>query len=153
MKLKKQVKCVKDLGCAQALSMYLVVDKYGVEVATLHVHHSVGVKGYVKRVDVYQPTQDGFAQYKGRDLNAALHGAEIGGISVYDYHTGDHHTQALLVEHQEANATKRAYLEKHALTVGMEFTLSDGHGGFENCYYIPGLSRLHSFGLRVHKVL
>jgi hypothetical protein len=153
MKIKNQVKTVKETNSAKNISCYLVVNKKGAEVATIHCYHSATIHGFVVRVDVYQPIKDGFAQYRGRSIANALHGGEIAGVKLYDGSETDADSEKMLAEYRAGNKTMQAYIVQQAVSQGMCFTNTDGDNLFTGLYYMEGLERLHSFGYIVHRVL
>ncbi len=157
-KMINHVKQVRETIAGKYLSAYLVLSPVGHEVATIHVYKTQNSKGPLKWVDVFQPrSQDnGFSQYKGRDLTNAMAGGKIDGITLYDDCQTDEALQYLLLHYKLAKTESE---KMHIVKMGQDLGASwcnpglDDEPGWTQLYYITGLKRLEYFGYRVIQVL
>lgn len=148
MKLQKITKAIREQAKFAELSVYLITDKNGQEIARLHCTYD-GIKC---RVDVYENGAGKIAQYKGRNMKSALDRAVIADVTLYEDSVSDAATLDILADYHLL-VHSRAGLVAKASDNGMYFTNMGGAGLFQNCYYVAGLERLHHFGYIVHRVL
>ncbi len=138
------MKQVRETAAAKSISAWVIL-KEGKEIATVQAYYS---NAGVVQADVWDALTGTLSHQRraggyGYDkLTAAMSGAWIGGIQIYDHSV---HCEAAMKEYL-AEGHERAVEE----LFGVQFAnWSRETGKYESCFYHSGLDRLKSFGFQV----
>ena len=145
---KLNKKQVRETAAAKSIGAWIVMNGKD-QVATVHAHFG----NSRVTVDVWSPTKlifQGSAVGYGYDkFAAALSGAIIGGIKIFDHcETSDETKSALAAQPEDREANNFYWLSQIGLTPANYV-----NGIPTSCFYISGLDRLVSFGCTVIKVI
>ncbi len=149
------MKQVRESAALKSIRIYGIF-KDGERVAEVQVHYS---NSGTVRVDIWQYDGSGLV-YQGKaggygydKFTAAIAGAEICGVKIYDHSVGVSdwgHSEPDKTKHPELWPILESQDKEAAKKIGASFA-NWKDGRYESLYYVSGLDRLQNFGYKIYQ--